>query len=72
MAFDLTRLVLIDEECGNLKVVVDEGERSRNINQEKKPEKMSMSVTHAIGRNVFSIRIRNVANHLGKHDFVCK
>ena len=32
------RLVLINEECGNPKVVVDHGELTRNINQKKKPD----------------------------------
>ena len=34
---NLLRLVLINEECGNPKVVVDGGELTRSINQEKKP-----------------------------------
>ena len=29
--------MLIDEDCGNLKVVVDAGELTRNINKKKKP-----------------------------------
>ena len=29
-------LVLINEECGNPKVVVDDGELTRNINEKKK------------------------------------
>ena len=32
------RLVLINEECGNPKVVADHGELTRNINQKKKPD----------------------------------
>ena len=32
---DLRRLVLINEKCEDLKVVVDCGERTRNINQKK-------------------------------------
>ena len=35
---DLPRLVLLDEECGNLKVVNDSGELSRNINQKNKSD----------------------------------
>ena len=31
-------LVLINEECGNPKIVVDDGELTRNINQKKKPD----------------------------------
>ena len=34
---DLLRIVLIHEECGNLKVFVDGGELTRNINKQKKP-----------------------------------
>ena len=33
---DLLKAVFIDEECGNLKVVIDGGELTRNINQKKK------------------------------------
>ena len=33
---DLPRFVFTDEECGNLKVVNDRGELTRNINQKKK------------------------------------
>ena len=33
---DLPRFVLIDEQCGNLKVVNNGGELTRNINQNKK------------------------------------
>ena len=31
-------LVLINEKCGNPKIVVDGGELTRNINQKKKPD----------------------------------
>ena len=34
---DLPRLVLINEECGKPRVVVDGGELTRNISQKKKP-----------------------------------
>ena len=34
---DLLRIVFIHEECGNLKVFVDGGELTRNINKKKKP-----------------------------------
>ena len=33
---NLPRFVFIDEECGNLKVVNDDEELTRNINQKKK------------------------------------
>ena len=35
---DLPRLMFIDEECGNLKVVVDGGEQTRNNNKKKRSE----------------------------------
>ena len=35
---DLPRLVFIDEECGNLIVVNDGAELTRNINQRKKSD----------------------------------
>ena len=34
---DLLRIVFIHEECGNLKVFVDGGELTGNINKKKKP-----------------------------------
>ena len=33
---NLPRFLLIDEECGNLKIVIDDEELTRNINQKKK------------------------------------
>ena len=35
---NLSRTVFIDEECWNLKVVVDVGELTRNITKKKKPD----------------------------------
>ena len=34
---DLLRIVIIYEECGNLKVFVEGGELTRNIKKKKKP-----------------------------------
>ena len=34
---DLLRIVFIHEECGNLKVFIDSGELTGNINKKKKP-----------------------------------
>ena len=34
---ELLRILFIHEECGNLKVFVDDGELTRNINKKKKP-----------------------------------
>ena len=35
---DLLRIVFTHEECGNLKVFVDGGELTRNIDKKKKPD----------------------------------
>ena len=35
---DLLRIVIIHEKCGNLKVFVDGGELTGNINKKKKPD----------------------------------
>ena len=35
---DLLRLMFIDEECGNLKVVFDGGELTRSNNRKRKSE----------------------------------
>ena len=35
---DSPRFVFIDEECGNLIVVIDGGKLTRNINQKKKSD----------------------------------
>ena len=37
---DLPRLVFIDEKCGNLKVVSEGEELTRNINQKKKSDEI--------------------------------
>ena len=61
---DLLRLVLIDEECGNPKVVADGGELTININQKKKPDILQACrfhfVTNAICESIFSISIWNI------------
>ena len=36
MALYILKVVFIDEKCGNLKLVIDRGELTRNINQKKK------------------------------------
>ena len=38
MTFNLLRAVFINEECGNLKVVIDVGEFNRNFNLKKKSD----------------------------------
>ena len=48
---DLLKVLFIDEKCGNLKVVIDDEELSRNINQKKKSD----VVTNAAGEGVSSI-----------------
>ena len=42
------RIMFIHEKCGNLKVFVDDGEPTRNINKKKKP-----GVLQAYNRGLF-------------------
>ena len=67
---DLLRLVLINEECGDLKVVANGRQLTANINQMKKPDILQAhSVINAIGDSISSISIWNIENQLGKYDF---
>ena len=63
---DLPRRVFLDEECENLKVVVDGGELTRNINKKKKPVLVQAyddhSVTNAKGEIVSSLSMWNIVN----------
>ena len=54
---DLLRIVIIHEECGNLKTFVDGGELIRNINKKKKkPGLLDVHfVTNFIGESISSI-----------------
>ena len=58
--------MLIDEECENLKVVVDGGELTRNINQKKKSDIYKPVdvhfVTNVVGESISSIRKWNIVN----------
>ena len=72
---DLLRLVLINEECWNPKVVVVGGELAKNINQKKKPDVFYKpvdvhSVTNAIYESISSISIWNIVNQLGNMIFL--
>ena len=68
---DLPRLVLIDEECWNPKVV-DGGDLARILTKRSqtfyKPVDVR-SVTYAIGESISSISIWNIMNQLGKYNF---
>ena len=68
---DLRRLVLINGECRNPKVVADGGELNKNINQ-----KMKLTILQACrcpfchkGESITSISVWNMVNHLGRYDF---
>ena len=72
---DLLRLVLINEECWNPKVVVDGGELAKNVNQKKKPDVFYKpvdvhSVTNAIDESISSISTWNIVNQLGNMIFL--
>ena len=63
----MPRLVFIDGECGNLKVVVDGGQLLRSF--DKKEEASQQMPT--LWQMPSSISIRNIMNKLVKHDFSC-
>ena len=52
---DLPRLVSIDKKCGNLKVFVDAGDVTRNINQRK---------SDVLGEIVSSVSMRIFGNQV--------
>ena len=61
---DLLKVVFIDEKCGNLKVVIDAGELTRNINQKKKLHVLQdlQFVKNATGEGISSISKWDIAN----------
>ena len=60
---DLLGVVPIDEECGNLKVVIE----TISINQNKKSAVLRDKWASVEG--ISSISKWNIVNQLGKHDF---
>ena len=68
------KTVFIDQECWNLKVIVDGGELIRNINK-KKPDILQAYKCplcwHATGESIFSTSKWNILNQSGKDDFSC-
>ena len=59
---------------GNPKVVVNDGELTRNINQKKKSFFKAIdvhSVRNVLGEGISSISMWNIVNQLGMHDFYC-
>ena len=58
---NLSKTVFIDQECWNMKVVVDVGEFTRNITIKKKSQTFQKplnvhSVIYATGKNIFLTR----------------
>ena len=62
---DLLRVVFIDEECGNLKVVIE----ILTINQKNKSDVLRDKC--AVSEGISSMSKWNIVNRLGKHDFSC-
>ena len=62
---DLPRLVFIDNECGNLKVINDSGKLIRNINQKKKSDVLQSYICRlrdkCCGREYFFSRILSIS-----------
>ena len=62
---DSPRLVFIDEKCGNILVVNDGVEQTRNINQKKDSDILQQpidvySVTNVVGKCIYSVIMRNI------------
>ena len=64
---DLLRIVFIHEECGNLKVFVDGGELTGNINKQKKPGVLQAHSCPLCDKcyrkeSIYSIQMWNIVN----------
>ena len=63
---DLPRVVFFNEGCWNIKVAVDVGEFTTNVNKKRKPDVVQTYrcplSTYAIGENVSSISMQNIVN----------
>ena len=71
---DLLRVVIIDEECGNLKVVVVsllETLTKRTSQTFYRPIDLHFVTANTVGEGISSISRWNIVNQLGKHDFLC-
>ena len=70
---DLLRLVLINGECGNPKIVVDGGELTRNITQKNVLQACRYPVCDkCYRRKYFLNKHLDIVNQLGKYDFSCE
>ena len=61
----LPRFVFLDEEIGNLVVVNDDGELTRDIDQKKKSDVLQQpidvySVTNVVGESIYSVTMWNI------------
>ena len=66
----LRSVVLVDEEYGNLKVVVNGGEFNRNIFQKFYKLLDVHTVANAVGESIVSISKWNIVNQLGSMVFL--
>ena len=57
---DLPKLMFIDEECGNLKVVFDGGQFTRNNNRKRKPEVYKPMDVHSVANAIDKIEVSMV------------
>ena len=57
---DLPKLMFIDEECGNLKVVFDGGQFTRNNNRKRKPEVYKPIDVHSVANAIDKIEVSMV------------
>ena len=69
--------MFINEECGNLIVVHDGGELTKNTNYKKKSEVLQYpidahTVTNVVGESICSVTIWNIYFESGMYDFSCE
>ena len=63
---DLPKLMFIDEECGNLKVVVDGGKFTRNNNRNRKSEVLQAIDVHSMTNAIDKIEVSMVSFFVGR------
>ena len=66
--------MLINEECWNPKVVVDDGDLNQMLTKRSQTFCKSVdahSVTNAIGKSILSLSIWNIVNQPVKYNFSC-
>ena len=72
----LVILVFIDEECGNLIVVHDGGELTKNFNHKTEVRRFTIpyscpTVISVVGKSIYLVTIWNICCESDRYDFCC-